>query len=249
MSAHEGGGGRAAAPVGRGVLEGAFLLLEELARTGDAELTDLAARAGLPKATAHRLLDQLAALGAVERGSGRYRIGAAVAHLARSWGAYHPLARAAALPLRRLSAVTGASVALAAPVSGSMVIVSGRPGPADEVFPHMPGLILPPDSAADAVMSASAPSATPPPEYSRAAWGRRLSNVRERGVDLHCCEVEVDVSCLAAPVYAPSGRAIAAIGVCFLGHRRPSATTVDAARRAARMLSSSLAILPRARRL
>ncbi|MFE0174934.1 IclR family transcriptional regulator [Streptomyces sp. NPDC059002] len=242
---------RAAAPVGRGVLQGAFLLLEELARAGDAGLTDLAAGTGLPKATAHRLLDQLAALGAVERQSGRYRIGAAVAHLARSWGTHHPLGRAAVQPLRRLSAATGASVALAAPaaVGRRMVIVSGVPGPADEVVPHMPGLILPSGNAADVVISASRPPVAPPPEFSPAEWARRLSKVRERGVDLHYDEEPGAVTCLAVPVYAPSGRAVAAIGVCFVGHRLPSAATADAARRAARMVGENLARLPRTRRL
>lgn len=52
---------------GRGVLEGAFALLEELARGGETGLSRLAARAGLPKATAHRLLNQLVAVGAVQR--------------------------------------------------------------------------------------------------------------------------------------------------------------------------------------
>ncbi|MVO85865.1 helix-turn-helix domain-containing protein [Streptomyces sp. p1417] len=248
---HEGG---AAAPPGRSVLEGAFLLLEELARRGDAGLTDLAAGTGLPKATAHRLLDQLAALGAVERRSGRYRIGAAVAHLARSWGTAHPLSRAAAQPLRGLSAATGTSAAVVAPVGGSMVVVSGLPGPSDEMFPLMPGLILPPGSGAEAVISASGPATAPPPAYSAAEWARRLSRVRERGVDLHRYGNGGDggngaaTSCLAAPVHDPTGRAVAAIGVCFPGHRNPPATAADAARRAARMLSANLARLPRARK-
>ncbi|MEU6994527.1 helix-turn-helix domain-containing protein [Streptomyces sp. NPDC046465] len=244
--AHESG---AAAPAGRSVLEGAFLLLDELARTGDAGLTDLAAGAGLPKATAHRLLDQLAALGAVERDSGRYHLGAGLARLARSWGVSHPLGRAAVQPLRRLAAATGASVALAAPVGTDMVIVSGMPGPADGAFPYLPGLILPPGNAAEAVIAATRPVTAPPPERSPAEWARRLSKVREHGVDLHHCEDERALSCLVAPVYAPTGRAVAAIGVCFAGHRLPSATTADAARRAARMLSANLAHRPRSRRL
>lgn len=48
------GEGRSGA--GRGVLEGAFSLLEALAGVDEAGLSDLAVRAGLPKATAHRLL-------------------------------------------------------------------------------------------------------------------------------------------------------------------------------------------------
>ncbi|MFD4629068.1 IclR family transcriptional regulator [Streptomyces sp. NPDC058284] len=236
-------------PAGRGVLEGAFLLLDELARTGDAGLTDLAAGAGLPKATAHRLLDQLAAVGAVERASGRYHMGAALARLARSWGASHPLGRAAVQPLRRLSAATGAAVALAAPVGGSMVVVSGMPGPGDEAFPHMPGMVLPPGNAAEAVMSAYRPVTALPPERSPGEWARRLRKVREHGVDLHHCEDEEPASCLVAPVHAPSGGVVGAIGVRFPGHRLPSANMVDATRRAARMLSANLARQPRAREL
>ncbi len=63
--------------VGRGVLEGAFLVLEELARLGEAGPAQVGAGAGLHKATAHRLLDQLVGLGAVQRRAGRYRMGLA----------------------------------------------------------------------------------------------------------------------------------------------------------------------------
>ena len=60
---------------GRGVLEGAFALMEVLAQGDEVGLTRLAADAELPKATAHRLLGQLVALGAVQSVSGRYRLG------------------------------------------------------------------------------------------------------------------------------------------------------------------------------
>jgi IclR family acetate operon transcriptional repressor len=61
---------------GRGVLEGAFALLETLRRYADgAGVTELARACGVPKGTVHRLLDQLVAVGAVERYDGRYRGG------------------------------------------------------------------------------------------------------------------------------------------------------------------------------
>ena len=48
---------------GRGVLEGAFALLEALRQHGDeAGVTELAVACGVPKSTAHRLLEQLVAL-------------------------------------------------------------------------------------------------------------------------------------------------------------------------------------------
>ncbi|MGW0392061.1 helix-turn-helix domain-containing protein [Streptomyces sp. NPDC003042] len=54
------------------MLEGAFALLEALRRLGDeAGVTELALACQVPKATVHRLLDQLVALGAVERRGSR----------------------------------------------------------------------------------------------------------------------------------------------------------------------------------
>ncbi|ONI79900.1 hypothetical protein ALI144C_24540 [Actinosynnema sp. ALI-1.44] len=84
---------------GRGVLDGAFLLLEALARFGEAGPTQLAAATGLPKATTHRLLDQLTGLGAVRREAGRYRIGSRMfARRPEGWSA---------LWVRRCSTVDG----------------------------------------------------------------------------------------------------------------------------------------------
>ncbi|MEV0505303.1 helix-turn-helix domain-containing protein, partial [Streptomyces spectabilis] len=52
---------------GRGVLVGAFALLEALRRRGgEAGLTELALACALPKGRAHRLRDQLGQLGAGE---------------------------------------------------------------------------------------------------------------------------------------------------------------------------------------
>ncbi|WP_157110519.1 helix-turn-helix domain-containing protein, partial [Nocardia anaemiae] len=70
---------------GRGVLEGAFALLEVLAHGNAMGLTRLASAAGLPKATAYRLLNQLVAEGAVQRLGGRYRIGPRVFRLGQTW--------------------------------------------------------------------------------------------------------------------------------------------------------------------
>ncbi|HEX4702173.1 MAG TPA: helix-turn-helix domain-containing protein [Pseudonocardiaceae bacterium] len=83
---------------GRGVLEGAFSLLEVLARMGEAGLTRLATGAGLPKATTHRLLDQLVGLGIVQRRAGRYRMGPHMFHLGTGGGADSGAARG--IPVR-----------------------------------------------------------------------------------------------------------------------------------------------------
>jgi hypothetical protein len=60
---------------GPGVIESAFGLLELLRALGRARLAELTKESGLPRATVHRLMGQLAAVGAVERIGAYYRLG------------------------------------------------------------------------------------------------------------------------------------------------------------------------------
>ncbi|WP_198351565.1 IclR family transcriptional regulator [Streptomyces typhae] len=232
-------GGEAGAAAGRGVLEGAFGLLEELARVGEAGLTELAARTGLPKTTAHRLLGQLGALGAVEQHRGRYRVGATVARLGQSWTAPRLWERRAAAPLRHLALETRATVCVAVPSTGRTTVVTGIAAAAREFFPHLPGQTLPPDSAADVVFAAAGPSAEPPPDHTPNQWARRLRGARERGADLHQYEWGGERLCLAVPVRARSGEIVAAVGVAVPDPRRIAHTT-EVAQRSARMLSKAI---------
>ncbi|GAA0593603.1 hypothetical protein GCM10010394_23690 [Streptomyces crystallinus] len=238
----------AKAPAGRSVLEGAFQLLEVLARMEEAGLSELAVEAGLPKTTAHRLLDQLAAVGAVERRAGRYRIGGTIVRLSSSWTPHRLLGRAAALPLRHLAASTGYAVAIAAPVAGHMVIVDGLPGAADPVFPHRHGVVLPPGNAAEVVMAAAAPAWTRPPGQVPSEWARRVRAAQEQGAAVHHWEDEVVMSCVVAPVRTRTGKVVAAIGTTVLDSRR-IVTATAVTRHAARLASANLARLPHARRL
>ncbi|MEI5101903.1 hypothetical protein RB200_29535 [Streptomyces sp. PmtG] len=117
------------------MLEGAFLLLEELARVG------------------------------------------------RSWSTHPSLERTAAMSLRQLVAATGATVCVVPPSGGRMTVVSGVPAAASDVFPHLPGQFLPPDSAADVVFAASGRETDPPDGHSAAQWDRRPRAAREHGAD------------------------------------------------------------------
>ncbi|PKV89723.1 helix-turn-helix domain-containing protein [Streptomyces sp. TLI_146] len=233
---------------GRSVLEGAFLLLEVLSRVDEAGLTELAADAGLPKTTAHRLLEQLVAVGGVERSAGRYRIGGTIVRLGHSWTSHRVLGRAAALPLRHLAGWTGAAVALVAPVCGRMVIVNGLTGAADAAFSHRQGMVLPPGNAAEAVMAAAAPAAPPPPGQLPSEWEKRLRAAREHGAAVHRWGDDVVLSCVAAPVRTRTGKVVAAIGTTLPDSHR-LATVTAATRHAARLTSANLARLPQARRL
>ncbi|RZS43230.1 DNA-binding IclR family transcriptional regulator [Herbihabitans rhizosphaerae] len=225
---------------GRGVLEGAFLLLDELTRLGEAGPTELVAGTGLPKSTAHRLLDQLAALGAVRRGGGRYRIGPRLFHLGSGWQPSTVLRAAAHRPLRELAtAFDNASVGVSVPESGRSLLVGGLHGEVDQVQPWRTGLRLPSGCAAD-ILTATDLSGWPPPEcYSVKEWKRLTAGAREQGVAFDHDSVPW-ASCVAAPVRSPTGKPIGAVGAAvFDGKRLPSIAA--AVQRAADMISANVA--------
>ncbi|MFD3546591.1 helix-turn-helix domain-containing protein [Streptomyces sp. NPDC058655] len=175
---------------GRGVLEGAFALLEALRRQGDeAGVTELALACGVPKATVHRLLDQLVALGAVERHGARYRLGAQLYRIGQAWQPHPGLRAAARLPLHRLRAATGASVVLTVLHEDLALTVSSVPGALEPVLPVRNGSGFHLDTAA----------------------GRALRGPSRPGPVLDREDVLAGVCCAALPVRAPDGAVVAAL--------------------------------------
>jgi DNA-binding IclR family transcriptional regulator len=88
----------------RGVLDGAFTILEALAHSrGGLGLTDLARASGLAKTSVYRLSEQLVALGAVQRVGHRYYIGARLGTLGQRWQPDPVLRQAAQGPVHELA--------------------------------------------------------------------------------------------------------------------------------------------------
>ena len=89
---------RSTGRTGTSVLERAFSLLEAVGSDGaGVGLAELARRAGLPKATAYRLANQLIELGALERVGEEYQLGLKLFELGSSVARQREL-REAALP-------------------------------------------------------------------------------------------------------------------------------------------------------
>ncbi|MFJ6939013.1 IclR family transcriptional regulator [Streptomyces sp. NPDC101132] len=175
---------------GRGVLEGAFALLEALRLHGDeAGVTELALTCGVPKGTVHRLLDQLVAVGAVERRGARYRVGPQMFRLGQGWQPHPGLRAAARLPLHRLRGVTGASAVLAVMREDLALTVSSVPGELEPLVPVRDGVSFLLDTAA----------------------GKALRGPRGTGPVLDREDVMDQVVCAAVPVRAPDGRTVAAL--------------------------------------
>ncbi|MET9954305.1 helix-turn-helix domain-containing protein [Streptomyces sp. NPDC006339] len=205
---------------GRGVLEGAFALLEALRRHGGdaAGVTELARSCGVPKGTAHRLLDQLVALGAVERRGHRYRVGPQLYRLGLAWEPHPGLRAAARLPLHRLRASTGASVLLVVMREEQALTVSSVPGELEPVLPLRDGSAFRLDTAA----------------------GLALRGPRGAGAVFDREDVMAGVCCAALPVRSPDGRTVAALAAMVRAGRRLE-PLADAVAEAAGALARGLA--------
>ncbi|MFF7475028.1 helix-turn-helix domain-containing protein [Streptomyces sp. NPDC008092] len=192
---------------GRSVLEGAFGLLEAVERAGEAGPTRLAAECGLPKSTAHRLLEQLAELGAVERHGGNYRMGPQMFRLGHRWQPYPGLRSVAPQPMRGLAELTGAGVGICVLWKGQTLVLEWVSGTgAGQPVVCRPGTIWPWRSAPGKVlMAAAGPAALPgPPDPS---WAREAAGIRARGAAFDREELVPGVCCAAVPLRGQPGRA------------------------------------------
>lgn len=215
---------------GRGVLEGAFALLEALnEHGGQAGLTQLVRTSGLPKTTVHRLLDQLADLGAVERADRRYRIGSRVFRLGRFW---QPELRELArewLPAQSVRMRT--SLVLAVPREGRALVAAGAVLPADDV-PVWPGMPLPPGTAAGRLLAAYHPALDEPDADAR--------EILVAGYAVESETITPGLGCAAVPVRTPDGRVGAALATVLPAHRDPLSAVAGLAS-TARSFSAALA--------
>ncbi|MFJ9811964.1 IclR family transcriptional regulator [Streptomyces sp. NPDC101158] len=205
---------------GRGVVEGAFALLDALRRRGgEAGLSELAAACGVPKGTAHRLLDQLGPVGAVERRGRRYVLGPQLFRLGQSWQPYPGLTAAARPALHRLRATTGASVVLTVLRDDHALTVASVPGRAEPFLPVRDGMTFP---------AASAP-------------GRPLVG-RDPGPFVDRDEPAAGLVCVALPVRGPDRRVVAALAAMApAGGSGSAAPLVGAAASAAASVAAGLA--------
>jgi DNA-binding IclR family transcriptional regulator len=98
---------------GRGVLDGAFAVLDALARTDEGlGLTALAGASGLAKSSAHRLAEKLVTLGAAQRFDQRYYVGPRMLRIGQRWQPEPLLRRCAQSPIHALAVQSRAMASL-----------------------------------------------------------------------------------------------------------------------------------------
>ncbi|MET7769557.1 helix-turn-helix domain-containing protein [Nocardia sp. NPDC005366] len=208
---------------GRGVLDSGFQVLQAISEFPEGcGLSVLARSAGLPKATAYRLAEQLVSLGAVQRVEQRYFVGSRLAELGRQWQAAPMLRRAAQRPGRILAALTESMVAVCVLEQGAIHTVTGFNG-ADVFLSARPDNdIVFRTALAQVLMDRRADAAAPPPGYSATEWRKVRRGIEDNGsVAVDHFDVVSGICCAAAPIRWNGGRGVATIGCMSLTTRFP----------------------------
>ena len=207
------------------------------AQQSELTLSDIARRADMPLATAHRLLHELCAWGAVERGEhGRYRIGL------RLWevGALAPRGqglRERALPfLENLSQLTKENVQLAVREGSDVVFVERIAGStAVPVLTRVGGRFALTATGVGLIKRLTDRTVTDPAELRR-----MLADVRANGFSVSDRQVTLDSLSVGAPIFDAHGKVIAAVSLVVHHGSSPPHALAPLVRTSARAISRAL---------
>jgi len=217
-------------------------------------LSDLARRAGLPLATAHRLAGELQRWGALERAdSGEYVIGRRLWDLGLLAPVQTGLREAAAPFLHDLYAATLATVHLAVRDGGEVLYLERLSGHASVPIVSKVGSRLPLHAtgvgkvllayAPEEVLAAALGSLTRITPYTVTQPARlldQLRRVRADGFATTAEEMTLGACSVAVPVRSPDGEVIAALGLVVPDLRRQQPRLVSALRVAAQGIGRTI---------
>jgi DNA-binding IclR family transcriptional regulator len=238
----------------RSVAQKLFAIADAFTRREELTLSEIASYAGLPMATAHRLVAEWTAWGGLVREGDRYRVGV---HLWRL-GAHEPTVRrlrGVALPyLEDLLDSTGEHVHLAVRDGLGAIYLERLSGPAavrviSDVGTRLPlhatgvGLALlahsPPETLAD-VLAAGPTKYLPNTLTSESDLRRRLAEIRATGIVRSVEELTQGAFSVASPVRAGRGEVVAAVSIIAHVERVNEPQFALGVRMAARGISAAL---------
>lgn len=213
----------------------ALQVLEIVAGLGQAGVTEIAGELGVHKSTVSRLIAVLEARGYVDQVSdrGKYRLGYAVARLARMGGAQLDLAKISQEVCDALAGELGETTNLAILDGNRIVNVVEAFGPGEITLRTWVGQSCPAHatSSGKALLSALEPGQireqlgsrletyTPQTTAQMADLLRELATVRERGWASVTEELEIGLNGVAVPVYDADDRVVAALSVSGPSYR------------------------------
>jgi DNA-binding IclR family transcriptional regulator len=226
----------------RGVLDGAFAVLDALAHADNGlGLTGLACASGLAKTSAYRLAEQLVSLDAVQRVDQRYYIGARIGRIGQRWQLEPRLRRAALRHVHALAVQSGAVASLRILHEGRlrMICLTVRHGHA-----YMPSPVDPESAARTAtgrvLYATQFPSdAALPACWTARQWRQLRESIRDqRATVVDHGEAFPGVYCVSAPVWWPNGTCAGAVTAQVAA--KPNCNLHDLVVHAARRIGTGL---------
>jgi DNA-binding IclR family transcriptional regulator len=243
----------------KSVLARAFALLTCFtANDTDLSLAKLASRTGIPKATVHRLVGQLAQCGAVERTPAGVRLGMRLFELGQLAPRHRDLREAALPHMEDLARATAHTVHLAV-LDGTEVVylekLTGRHGPplpsrvGGRMAAHCTGvgkalLAFSPAAAVNEVVASELVRRTPHTITLPAVLRRELADIRRSGLAFDREESTPGVVCVACPVFGPTGAVVAAVSITGWSNRLDTGRVASAVRTATLAISRQLGAVP-----
>jgi DNA-binding IclR family transcriptional regulator len=211
---------------GRGVLDGAFSVLDALAHAdGGLGLTALARASGLAKTSVHRLAEQLVTLGAVQCVEHRYYVGPRMLRIGQRWQPDPLLRRFAQQPVHSLAVQSQAMASL-------RILHEHRLRYVCAAVPHghayMPDPAYPQSIARTAtgrVLYATQPGndVTLPDCWTRREWRSLRESLRyPRATVIDHQDAVAGMCCVSAPVWWPNGLCAGAVTVMVQANDLPA---------------------------
>jgi IclR family transcriptional regulator, acetate operon repressor len=210
---------------GRGVLDGAFAVLDALAHADDGlGLTALAHASGLAKTSTYRLAEQLVALEAVQCVGHRYYVGALIGRIGQRWQPDPRLRRSAQGPVHTL-AVQACAMASLRILHGErlrLICATAARGHAYISDPADPASIA--RTATGRVLYSARPGGDNalPDCWTPREWCRLRESIRELGATVADRQDAIPgICCVSAPVWWPDGTCAGAVTVLLLSPTLP----------------------------
>jgi DNA-binding IclR family transcriptional regulator len=206
----------------------AINILEALARSGDAGVTEVAAELGVHKSTAFRLVSTLEAHGLVEQTSerGKYRLGVGLLRLAGATTARLDIVQEARPICKTLAARTGETVNIAVLSDRSALYLDQVAGPSSLQSHNWVGQHIPLHATSNGKVLLSGldrarldevldgmPAYTESTITKKSSLRRELDEVREHGYAAARDELEIGLTAVAAPIRNAHGDVIASLSV------------------------------------
>jgi DNA-binding IclR family transcriptional regulator len=224
----------------------ALLVLEILAKLGQAGVTEIAAELGVHKSTVSRLITVLESRGYVEQvsGRGKYRLGFSIARLARASSGHLDLVKLSQDVCDSLAAEVGETTNLAVLDADRIINIAEAIGPAEITLRTWVGQSCPAHATSSGkVLLAGLDAAdvrtrlesvlesfTDNTVVKIADLQRELATARERGWASVAEELEVGLNAVAAPVHDANAQVIAALSVSGPSYRMGPAQFEEAAK-------------------